>query len=294
MSSRGVVIAGAGVVGAAALGGAAYGAYLLTSGTSTGARFLTRRPAVIDESALRKWVTWDNKEVRYADTTGAPEPIWWPRARAAGARKPAALRIARPAGTHEVPVVSPTRTPLVPEGFSALRPSVVRFFQAVKRALVAGGLGSWDARIIAQLWANETGWDRGNFGHNAGNVKSQGQVYAESWDTLRATKRVHVVTPEARAVQVFVDFIGSCDGYLAFDSFGDYARYFGRVIATRYAAAVPAAQRGGLEGAVAFARVLGAGGYSPESADGRERQMRAFWSRWQSIVGGAAAWEALK
>jgi hypothetical protein len=139
----------------------------------------------------------------------------------------------------------------------------VLFLNAIRRAIQSAGL-NWDARVLMPLWANESNWDRSNFGYNVGNIKAQGTVFARSFAQLVETKTVWVVVPESTGVMVFGDRVASIDGYHAFANATAYCRYAARRFAS-FPGALDALQRGGEEGAANFARALqgGARRYSP-------------------------------
>lgn len=283
--------------GTAAIGAGVYAAwYVGTHGTMGN---IARRPIRMSGQPLTadditRWVTRDGKEVRFADNrTGMPDPPPW-------TRRP--TQMATPPGAKEVPVVAPTRTPLVPGGFNRLTGQRVRYLDAIREVLRAAGLGDYDPRIMMILWANESGWDRSCWGYNVGNVKSQNTVYAQSLPELIRTKRVRVTVPESQGVQVFTDNIRSIDGYHVMPDAPTYARYANRVAivspnyATRavvvngrtYRGAPDALRTGGVDGAEAFARIISLGGYSPEGPDARARMFRGSWAASERLCG--AGW----
>lgn len=243
---------------------------------------------------IERWITRDGNEVRFADnTTGMPPAREW-------THRP--YRYAVPTGAKEVSVFSPRKTPLVPEGFNANSGERVRYLNAVRALLQRAGLGSYDPRILMILWANESAWDRACWGYNIGNVKSQGTLYSPSYPTLLRTRKVFTTVPESEGVQVFKDGLASIDGYHTFNDPSVYARYANRVsiIAPNYAnrsvvvngrtyrGAPDALTVGGIDGAEAFARIISAGGYSPENGDNRSRMFRGAWNRSAQLCG--AGW----
>lgn len=273
MNTVGRVAIGVAGTGAAAAG--AYGIYYLaTRGSIEG---IARRPlTVIDNAALTRWIERDGKEVRFADNRTAPEPKPWTHR---------AYQFPIPADAREVPVTTPYRTPFVPGGFNRLTSDRVKYLDAIRGILSRAGL-NWDARVIMILWANESGWDRAVYGFNAGNIKSQGTVYQRDFPTLLSTKKVFVTVPESVGIMVFADRVASVDGYHAFRSAEDYARYCARIL-SRYTGAIPALERGGIEGAEAFARALQGGPrkYSPASVEDAVAMFRGSWNSSARLIG---------
>lgn len=264
---------------AVGVGGLAYGVYYVA--TRGNLAQITRRPlgAALTDQDLTRWVSRDGNEVRLADNrTGVPDPPPW-------THRPYQAPI--PPGAHEVPVVSPVRTPLVPSGFNRLTADRVKYLDAVREVLRVAGLGQYDARILMILWANESGWDRSCYGWNLGNVKSQGTVYASSLPEILRTKRVHVTVPESQGVQVFADRVASIDGYHVMPDAPTYARYCDRVVirSPRYAGAEAALRTGGVDGAAAFAQILSSAGYSPEPASSRVAMFRGAWAASARLCG---------
>lgn len=286
-----LVAAGAGVV--------AY--FLATSGTLA---YAARRPigppgAPLTNTDIERWITRDGNEVRFADNvTGMPPPREW-------THRP--YRMAIPANAREVPVTSPVRTKLVPEGFNRLTSERTRYLDAVRRVLQGAGLGAYDPRILMILWANESAWDRASWGYNLGNVKAQGTVYCASYPTLLQTRKVFVTVPESVGVQVFIDGLRSIDGYHVFRTPEEYARYCDRVAVkaslyanrtvtvngVTYRGAQDALTRGDVGGCEAFARIIspptrGGLGYSPELPDARAGMFLGAWRNSARLCG--AGW----
>lgn len=282
----------------ASAGGLAYGAwYVATRGNLTHA---LRRPITsggpLTDNDIERWITRDGNEVRFADNrTGMPPHREW-------THRP--YQMAIPPNAQEVPVIPPFRTQVVPGGFNRLTGERVKYLDGVRSILSAAGLGAYDPRILMILWANESGWDRSSWGHNLGNVKSQGTVYAQDYPTLLRTRKVRVTVPESRGVMVFKDGLQSIDGYHVMPDFATYARYCDRVairaplyanrtvtVAGRtYRGAADALQAGGIGGAEAFARIIspptrGALGYSPELPDARAAMFTGSWRASERLCG---------
>jgi len=270
--------------------------FLTTQGTVA---YAMRRPvdpnlrpgSPLTDRDIELWITRDGNEVRFADNqTGMPPAREW-------THRP--YRFAVPPNAREVPVMNPVRTPLVPEGFNRNSGERVRYLNAIRTVLQRAGLGSYDARILMILYANESAWDRACWGYNMGNVKAQNTVYARSYPELLRTRKVFVTVPESSGVQVFKDNLRSIDGYHVFTDPADYARYSNRVaiISPNYAnrqvvvngrtyrGAPDALTVGGIDGAEAFARIVSLGGYSPEGPDARARMFRGAWNRSAQLCG---------
>lgn len=286
-----------GVGATAAVGAGAYAVYYVATSGNLGN--IARRPIQVSgrpltDEDITRWVTRDGNEVRFADNkTGMPPHREWTHA-------PYQMVPRVPA--HEVPVIAPFRTPLVVGGFNRLSGERVRYLNAVREVLRAGGLSHYDPRILMILWANESGWDRHCWGNNLGNVKAQGTVYAQSFPQLVRDRKVRVTVPESIGVQVFMDNLRSIDGYHVMPDPATYARYCDRVAirspnyANRtvtvggraYRGAEDALRAGGIDGAEAFARIISLGGYSPEGPDARTRMFRGSWAVSQRLCG--AGW----
>ncbi|MBL8228997.1 MAG: peptidoglycan-binding protein [Bryobacterales bacterium] len=240
-------------------------------------RGAVRNPvASISNESITRWVTRDGKEVRFATREGLPQYASWTR--------PVIFPL--PPGARNVPVIAPYRTPLVPGGFNRLTSDRVRFLDAIRAALSAAGL-NWDARVMMPLWANESGWDRANYGNNVGNIKSQGSVYSPSYARLIETRQVAVTVRESVGVMVFADRVRSIDGYHAFSTAAHYARYCERIFSS-YPGALRALQSGGLEGAQAFAHALQSRRghhYSPASVEDAVAMFRGSYNRSAALIG---------
>ncbi len=238
-----------------------------------------RQPVrTIDEEGLTRWVSRDGNEVKFGTLEGTPPPRHW-------THRPS--RQDAPPGARTVPVVAPYATPLVPGGFDRMSSERVRFLDAIRTTIQRAGL-DWDARVLLPLWANESNWDRSNWGNNVGNIKAQRSVYSPSFPHLVRTHTVQVSVPESVAVMVFVDRVNSIDGYHAFASAEDYVRYTARILRT-YHGATAALQTGGIEGAALFARALQGGPrkYSPASVDSAVRMFQGCYRRSLSLIGEA-------
>lgn len=225
----------------------------------------------------------DRNEIRFVNGAGVPPHV---NGNTIIARIPSTAR--------RVPLLPPTKTPLVPDGFNRLTGAGrKKWVLAVRTVLRAAGFADLDARIIAQRWAVETGWDRACQQRNRGNIKAQGYgVYCESWQTLVNEQRVWLNNiPEAVGVHGLVDRARSGDWYPSFTSDVEYARFFVRTIG-RMGDAVAQARRGGLEGARGFAAALTRGGYSPGSVEAHVSEMEGYWRNCQRMIG--AEWESLR
>lgn len=210
--------------------------------------------------------------------------------------KPAEYQLARtmPAGARQVPILMRARTalgspqPLPPERYPSNRVAWVRQMMVNQRqALKAAGRGAEDARCAACLSVIESGWGKTAWCWNVANIKGTGAVYGNS-DTI-ASGYVWTKTPEASGCYVLIDRVRSLDCYLAFDSWGDFARYQKRLFTTRYQGVVEGWTLGGLDGLYAGERVLAARGYSGTGTLGRLADARAFWSRMRRLF--PADWE---
>lgn len=271
-----MVTGGVAVVGTSA--GLAY--YFATRGTL---EHSARRPERMDTPAaaqdlITRWVSRDGNEVRFATRDGLPPPARW-------TGPPRIMPI--PAGAHEVPVISPRRTRLVPEGFNRMTGERVKYLDAIRRVLRNAGY-NWDARVLMILWAIESGWDNSCWGFNVGNIKAQGTVYARSFAELQSTRKVFVTVRESNAVQVFGDRVASIDGYHAFDTAEAYARYTNRLLTT-YPGAIAALEQGGEAGAAAFARALYGGPrkYSPANVDTQVSKYTGSFNSTARLIGAA-------
>lgn len=264
--------------GVVAIGGGIAAYFLLTQGTTQFALRRTVNPANPDR--ITEWVSRDGNEVRFVSREGAPTFGSWTRG---------VYVAAIPAGAHEVPVIEPRRTPLVPEGFNRFNGERVKYLDAIRRTIRGAGL-NWDARVLMLLWAVESGWDRAVYGNNQGNIKSQGTVYARSFPELRASKRVFVTVADSVGVSVFGDRVRSIDGYHAFATPEAYARYTARLMGS-YPGALAALEGGGLAGAQAFARALygGARKYSPAPVATQVEKYTGGWNASERLI-GAARW----
>ena len=279
------------VVGGVAVAGGATAAlvWLATQYARAGsiAHVMRRSPAMSGGrytlDALVK-LNRDTNELRFVDGSGVPSHV------------NGNTRVVRsiPTTARRVPLLPPTRTPLVPQGFNRLTGNGRKtWVLAVRDTLRASGHGDIDARIIAQRWAVETFWDLSCQGHNHGNIKAQGfGVYVESWDTLVREQQVWLNNiPEAVGVHGIVDRVNSADFYPQFASASDYMRFFMRTVG-RMGDAVAQARRGGIDGARGFAAALARAGYSPGSVEAHVGEMVGYWNNSARMVG--AQWESLR
>lgn len=180
-------------------------------------------------------------------------------------------------GARQVPLVPPVRTPVVPQGFDKMTgDGRTVYLRAIKQLLVDIGESQVDARCVMFLFANESNWDTAAWCHCFVNAKAQGKVEADTFDWMVANQVVRVTDRDATGLYVLQDGLNSIDGYFAFASPQVGMRYaINRIKAT---GAYDELLIGTLEGAQAFARALSAGGWSPESADGRAREITGFWN----------------
>lgn len=277
----------------AAAGASAAAVYLAIEYARAGTvrHVLRRSPAMQNGrytvEALTK-LARDANEIRFLDARGVP-PVQ--------VNNNGRPRVAQsiPTSARQVPLLPPTNTPLVPDGFNRLTgPGRRKWILAVREVLRAAGFGDVDARIIAQRWAVETAWDRACQQRNRGNVKAQGYgVYVESWATLVSAQRVWLNNiPEAVGIHGLTDRVSSADYYPSFAADAEYARFFMRTIG-RFGDALAQARRGGLEGARGFAAALARGGYSPGSVAEHVSEMEGYWRNGERLM-GAATWESLR
>lgn len=228
----------------------------------------------------------DANEIRYLSAEGIPNN------QVNNGKRPIIVR-SIPAGARRVPLLPPTNTKLVPQGFNRLSAERARYVEAVRAALREAGHSDVDARIIAQRWAIETAWDRACQQNNFGNVKGQGTLFCESWAVLVNEQKLWTTNSVAIGVHALVDRASSADYYPSFASPAAYARWYVAFLLNRYGDAIPAARRGGLEGAKAFAAALARGGYSPGSVESHVETMEGYWNASIRYC-GAAVWSGLR
>lgn len=213
----------------------------------------------------------DANEIRFVSAAGIPNN------QVNNGGRPILVR-SIPSNARRLPLLPPTTTKLVPQGFDRLSAQRARYVEAVRAALREAGHSDVDARIIAQRWATETAWDRACQQNNYGNVKGQGTLFCESWEVLVRDQQVWCTNTAAIGVHALVDRVSSADYYPSFASPAAYARWYVAFLLARYGDAIPAARRGGLEGGRAFAAALARGGYSPGSVESHVETFEGYWT----------------
>lgn len=202
---------------------------------------------------------------------------------------------------HEVPIVGRVSTPWV-DGFSPRQSLNVpedgaRTLDALREMLAEAGRSDCDPRCYWRLIGNECGptgvhcWWR-----NPGNMKANWGLYRRPGQSVTDAKQrmaegyANVVAPECTRLWVVVDRLLSHDIYYGYDSLGDGVKHHFRLFENpRYAGVIEGYRQGGLDGLVMAERALARGGYSPETADVREAEARAFWRGRERALGSAFA-----
>lgn len=197
-----------------------------------------------------------------------------------------------PAGARTLNIVPRTRTPIGNGGADTGGANSLRgsFITQLRVIASEAGLNDCDVRVLAYLAAQESGWGRYCWGHNIGNVKSQGTVWSTSVDTVVRTRQVWCTNYEALGIYLLVDRVNSLDGYGSYPSHAAYYRRFRALVERHYPKYLQGARMGGLEGLMMAEGALGGdnpGGlrYSGLPSLARQTLARGYWNATQRKLG---------
>ncbi len=196
-------------------------------------------------------------------------------------------------GAREIPITIATKTPL--SGYTGRsRESMLAFLSATREAIHGTPYEGCDPRCILWLWCLESGYFRGAWNWNLGNVKAKPYATPESIRQQRAwtttTHAVNGVYPlRDRAVPPSVDL------YFSFDSLRAYVNYEAALFSqTRFSGNVIGGYRtGGLEGCLAARAAQHAGNYAGDIGTPAHAprgivwaaDVRAYWAAGERLCG---------
>lgn len=180
----------------------------------------------------------------------------------------------KPPNARRIPVVGRTWVPMVARaertnlGVGAANRRL--YLNGIRSVLASAGRGDEDPRCVMSLMANESGWDTAGWCCNYGNVKSQGQVYADRTTLLDVpVEQAFVWTSSQTANGVFLltDRYNSFDGYLSYPDPATYMRYHGSLLSRRYPEVIQGYRTGGLDGLLRAEEFIARRGYAERPYD---------------------------